>query len=675
MIPFPIPSLWSTCHTFLPALLLPFCAALALGEPAPPSDGADRSIPLDQIGAEAGEQYSGDGVSITPTSNGARLRAVFQDLEGWATCEGLWLESTSEEDPAKRSRFRVRAMSLGRAESADAAVPLAAGGRVCATSESAVFVRPGLVEEYFVSMDGVRQDFVVPRRPAGTGELRLGLDVTGARAEAAPCGVKLTLDGCGRELAYSRLRVSDATGRELTARFVVRGPHGLEVRVDDHAAAYPVRIDPTFSDADWFGMGGLGVVSSSIWAPYVYALATDAGGNLYIGGLFSGVGPVAASNVAKWDGDGWSPLGAGTDGKVQALAVMGSEVYAGGDFTTAGAVSANNIARWNGDSWTPLTTGTSGAVVTLASSGPDLYAGGFFTTAGGVGANYIAKWNGGSWSALGSGLNSASISLAVSGNDLYVGGRFTNAGGVPASYVAKWNGGAWSALGSGMDSYVLALAVSGADVYAGGHFTTAGGIGANRVARWDGSSWSALGSGIGAAVRALAVSGSDIYAGGDFTTAGGIAAGHVARWDGSSWSPLGSGTDNPVKALAVSGTELYAAGDFTTAGGVKTNHIARWGGGAWSTLGSGLNSTVKALAVSGTDLYVGGNFTGAGGIGANHIAKWDGASWSALGSGMDAVVRALAVWGGDIYAGGDFTTAGFGAPWVRELTAPSSRSP
>jgi hypothetical protein len=37
-----------------------------------------KPIPLDQLGAEAQKQYAGDGISITPTAAGAKLRAVIQ---------------------------------------------------------------------------------------------------------------------------------------------------------------------------------------------------------------------------------------------------------------------------------------------------------------------------------------------------------------------------------------------------------------------------------------------------------------------------------------------------------------------------------------------------------------------------------------------------------------------
>jgi hypothetical protein len=93
---------------------------------------------------------------------------------------------------------------------------------------AARFTRPGLIEEYSVSMDGVRQDFIIEQRPVGTGPLRLELDVAGAEAEPLAGGARLVLENSGRKIAYSRLRVTDATGKELTARMEVSdGRNGL----------------------------------------------------------------------------------------------------------------------------------------------------------------------------------------------------------------------------------------------------------------------------------------------------------------------------------------------------------------------------------------------------------------------------------------------------------------
>ena len=735
-----------TALVLLTALILP--AALAapapLGGTVPANHPANKSapIPMDQVGTVAGKQYKGDGLSVAATPGGARLRCVFQKLEGHVTREGLWLTSTAE--GAKGERFRVVAVAVGRDEQGEQAsspaptlsrAPESLGsrgrspsrnsgalppaGEVALADQVVRLIRPVVTEEYSVSVDGVRQDFIVAERPEGTGQLRVELAVTGAKVEPLMDGARLVLDGSGRKIAYSRLRATDAQGKELTAHIEVvsgilpdgQGAHPaartsaanpsmpwlsdtpesaaleasllrqarrpvatrLAVVVDDADALYPVRIDPTFSDDNWISLGGLPGANNS-----VYAAVADGGGNLYIGGDFTIVGDVMANRVAKWNGSTWSALGSGMNSTVYALALSGSDLYAGGRFTTAGGSAANYIAKWNGSTWSALGSGMWGftpCVSALAVSGSDLYAGGDFTVAGGSTADYIAKWNGSAWSALGAGMSDQVYALAVSGSTLYAGGNFTTQRGGPANYIAQWNGSEWSALGAELNDRVLALAVSGSDLYAGGGFTMAGGSAANYIAKWNGSVWSNLGSGLGSgiggnspAVYALAVSGSDLYAGGIFATAGGDAANCIAKWNGSTWSALGAGMGSAypyVWALAVSGGDLYAGGLFTTAGGSAANHIAKWNGSAWSALGAGTDGSVSALAVLGSDLYACGYFITAGGSAANYIAKWNGTAWSALGSGLGSgsypSVNALAVSGSDLYAGGDFSTAG-GSP-------------
>ena len=70
------------------------------------------SIPMDQLGAVAGKQYQGDGLSVMTTPDGVRLRCAFQRLEGLATSEELWLGSTA--DNSAGERFRVMAVATGR---------------------------------------------------------------------------------------------------------------------------------------------------------------------------------------------------------------------------------------------------------------------------------------------------------------------------------------------------------------------------------------------------------------------------------------------------------------------------------------------------------------------------------------------------------------------------------
>src|SRR5438132_2919974 len=97
----------------------------------------------------------------------------------------------------------------------------------------------------------------------------------------------------------------------------------LAVMVNDAEAVYPVRIDPTFSDANWISMGGIPGADSTVSAAVV-----DGSGNLYIGGSFGVVGDVLANHIAKWNGSSWTALGSGIglpyDGSyVSALAVSG----------------------------------------------------------------------------------------------------------------------------------------------------------------------------------------------------------------------------------------------------------------------------------------------------------------------------------------------------------------
>src|SRR6266702_3842833 len=346
---------------------LSFGLAAAAGDSAATAP-AKPPVPWSQIGAKAGADYQGDGLAVSPTAGGARLRCVFQRLEGEATREGLWLTSTViPPSGTVNDRFRVVAADVRRLTStrklkaetvnefqslltsvATRHGGLTRTGAVSLEGQTARFTRPGLTEEYTVSMDGLRQDFIIEQRPVGTGPLRLELDVAGAQAEPLAGGAQLVLPNSGRKIAYSRLCVTDATGKELTARMEVSdgrdafhrvpivpgGDQGrggtrpyLVVLVNDAEAVYPVRIDPTFSDANWISMGGIPGANGAVSAAVV-----DGSGNLYIGGSFTLAGDVIANHIAKWNGSSWSALGSGISaplgdpyygGSVSALAVSG----------------------------------------------------------------------------------------------------------------------------------------------------------------------------------------------------------------------------------------------------------------------------------------------------------------------------------------------------------------
>ena len=140
--------------------------------------------------------------------------------------------------------------------------------------------------------------------------------------------------------------------------------------------------------------------------PFVHALRVfddGSGPALYAGGQFGFAGTAAASNVAKWNGVAWYPLGAGLSGPVEALEVFddgsGPALYAGGSFPGA-------VARWNGAAWATVGGGLSGGVALTQvfalksvdlGFGPRLAAGGDFSVSasspcGPVNRANIANW-------------------------------------------------------------------------------------------------------------------------------------------------------------------------------------------------------------------------------------------------------------------------------------------
>ncbi len=565
----------------------------------------DEAILFNQLGMETSRRLTGDEIGITLTPEGIQLRAALQDLEAEATEQGLWIKSTegtgktgsqSAGSGGDRDveRFRVMATGIGRSMTdhegqPDSFIALADKGPVGVTDGNLTWTRAGVIEEYSVDGDGVRQDFLVSECPPGFGKLNLRLSVDGARVEMADYGVKLTFhDSAQREIAYSRLKVTDAVGKEFSARMEPQG-NQIQVLVEDSNAVYPLRIDPTFSDADWMSVNTGFPENTGI-----YDMATDSSGSLYIGGSFTQVGGVPANNIAKWNGSEWSALGQGLNNTVARLTASGGDIYAGGTFTMAGGLTVNRIAKWNGSEWSALGSGlnpaaSSGGIVVaspvygIAVMGAYVYVGGYFSVKSN-GIPNLAKWDGARWSRVGDGVepNDLIMALAQNGSDLYVAGSFSQMNGVSAKKIAKWNGSKWSALGTGLGTagLVYSMTATGSNLYIGGNFDKAGGVTVNGVAKWNGSVWSALGTPPGFSdffnnvASEMAVSGDNLYVGGTFSMVGGAAAQNIAKWDGDSWSALGSGVDGTVYSLLVSGGDLHVGGRFTKAGGKVSPFVA-----------------------------------------------------------------------------------------------------
>lgn len=237
----------------------------------------------------------------------------------------------------------------------------------------------------------------------------------------------------------------------------------------------------------------LGIVGS---VNVLEELVLDGEGALYAGGLLHEIDGVKVEGIAKFDGEQWSPLGAGVDSRVWAAAVFddgaGEAIYVGGTFDEAGGVSAVGIARWRDETWTAVGGSVDGNVYALHVHDGALFVGGNFEQAGVVPASNVARWDGAAWAALGPGVDDSVWSLATAddghGPALYAGGRFDAAGGLTVNHVARWDGSAWEALDDGVDGTVWSLASiddrAGPGLYVGGSIFEAGTLESRGLGRW-----------------------------------------------------------------------------------------------------------------------------------------------------------------------------------------------
>ncbi len=259
------------------------------------------------------------------------------------------------------------------------------------------------------------------------------------------------------------------------------------------------RCNPTTGAWSALGAGLTGGAS-----PIVYTMLALSNGDVIVGGVFSLAGAVAANNIARLNPatGSWSALGSGVTGAAPpaqttaaALALSQTgEVYVGGIFTTAGGLAANNIARYSPatNSWSALGPGVSNIVTALTViPGGDLFAGGNFNSAGGGPALRIARYNPASntWSPLGSGLNGTVWSMVtLPGGDFIAGGQFSFSGSLPLSRIARFapTTNTWSPLQTGISgNSVNALVVlPSGDLIAGGDFSTTNTSPASRAARY-----------------------------------------------------------------------------------------------------------------------------------------------------------------------------------------------
>jgi hypothetical protein len=431
-------------------------------------------------------------------------------------------------------------------------------------------------------------------------------------------------------------------------------------------------------------------VNDSLWITNgtVYAITPGSDGKtLYIGGLFSAIGPYTGHGVVLDTVSGTTDaVFPKVNGRVYSVIPDGSGGwFIGGEFTTVGTASRNNIAHIKpdktvDDGWNP---NANAKVRTMALSGPTLYVGGYFTTIGDSARNNITALNTttGKATAWDPDANNHVDVIAVSRKAIYIGGEFSYVGDSTRVHLAAVDSatGAVQAWYPKANSNVYAIAPSGPNVYLGGAFSildtittdtvlTTSYLAAVDTANGKTVAWDPTPNGPVYALL-LSNSGRTLYIGGAFTsiydssgfmvTRNNIAAIDTGAFGVTPWDP---NADNSVYALALSGRVLYAGGFFTNIGDSSRSALAAIDTSTaqarkWNPRS---NDYVYCLAAQDSTIYAGGSLTSTGDSVRNNIAALDLTTGKATAwnPNADSYVYQISVGGPTVYTGGYFTSIG-----------------
>ncbi|PKN83103.1 MAG: hypothetical protein CVU47_00410 [Chloroflexi bacterium HGW-Chloroflexi-9] len=347
---------------------------------------------------------------------------------------------------------------------------------------------------------------------------------------------------------------SGTTDGEFGSTLYVGGAFRSTSAGRNYVARWDSLVEESLMPGEWNTLAG-GLTGNMTLSAVAMTLGPD--GDLYVAGGFEAAGGVPAASIARWDGEGWHPVGDGLQvapgSALQSIVFDGSgALWAGGTFQVdPGAPNPwGGLARYlHDEGWTYVVDGPLAGVHALAAVGDRLFVAGALTMDQRVDENAVWQRDSQAWTNLGAVTHTVLTGTAVDAmlldarGDLVIGGTFTHVDGVEVNGLARWDGNNWTAVGNGVHGFVTTLALDAAgNLIVGGGFNEVGGplpvgdvtrVEARNIARWDGDSWSALGEGVRGVVASVAVDNAgQIYAGADITT--------VAVWDGSAWGDLPS---------------------------------------------------------------------------------------------------------------------------------------
>ena len=317
-----------------------------------------------------------------------------------------------------------------------------------------------------------------------------------------------------------------------------------------------------------------------------------------------------------------------TDGKVNAILVVGDTIYIGGQFAHIGPPDSSNgwVARANlaaidgrtglGTDWNP---GTDGPVLALALFNGNIVVGGQFGYAGkgaprqnlcsvtpdtGIATSWVAQTAG------------PVNALCVTGTRLLVAGDFSSIGGTARSCAASFNiAGALEAWAPQPDNTVNALAAVGDKVYLGGMFRNVGPLARVGIAQVDSTTGTATAwnSACNRYVTSIVAGDGTLYVGGSYTQIGGAARTNLAEvsqatGQATNWNPA---PNSSVNAIALQGSVGFVGGGFTYIGGQVRSRLAALDRTSGAVVGPAyaVDGTIRAITFYKGRLVVGGDFT------------------------------------------------------------------
>lgn len=450
----------------------------------------------------------------------------------------------------------------------------------------------------------------------------------------------------------------------------------------------------------------------------INALTSDAN-TIFAAGQFVAGDENSATNVARWNGTAWTPLGGGVPYPIAKLLATNGFVYAGVSETTNWPAS---VWQWNGSAWTELAPILRGGAVVVRDlewhHGKLLVATMNTITPSSDSDGAVLSWSGTTWENLStSPLRGQAYALSVYRGELFVAGdlRATDPD-VRKIGIGRFVDGRWVSqeldpgmpLGNGMafsvvDDQLFALArVPSALPINDGTYTT--------LWQFDGATWRLHANGLSPVPGfrsmvntpegpLLAVAPSSFGANGllwngryfeqfsttnpagDFTFSirGGIVATSkglfrtairmpaapegeylLTRLEGNTWQPAGDATSvnlTVATAMASSEDEIFVAGSDASAGNALA--VARWSDGHWGRIGGTFaGGQILSLAFYEKSLLAGGSFKSISGQPITNFARWDGTNWQAVLPAPDGPVRAMALHNGGLFVAGSFTNIG-----------------